>query len=321
MERDDRAALASFVVGAIRSRRCRRYARRRGRASRACETTRGRRRGASDRWRRTHRRWRDCGDAAWRAGRVGRAHRVASRLSRRFTFACRSAIAIACSGSRRRRPSSESRRGRAFAFGVRRSVSPRGEGPAFGEKVRARMLSALEQSGGAWLPTILPDAAPPDVAREARDLPRAARRRRRAARGSSRLSSAAARRDTVRARGRHRERASCDALIAQGWRPARLGVHDPSLRDRRHRRRCRLPQPAHASPESRLMADDCLFCRIVPTGDSGAARLLDGRALRRLSRHQSAGADARCRRSARTRSIAQRSERRGDARSTLARGK
>ena len=45
------------------------------------------------------------------------------------------------------------------------SVSPRGEGAAFGEKVRARMMSALEQSGGAWLPAILPDAALSDVAR------------------------------------------------------------------------------------------------------------------------------------------------------------
>ena len=33
-----------------------------------------------------------------------------------------------------------------------RSVSPRGEGSAFAEKVRARMVGALEQSGSAWLP-------------------------------------------------------------------------------------------------------------------------------------------------------------------------
>ena len=43
------------------------------------------------------------------------------------------------------------------------SVSPRGEGPAFAEKVRARMIGALEQSGGAWLPEILPDASPEGV--------------------------------------------------------------------------------------------------------------------------------------------------------------
>jgi 16S rRNA (uracil1498-N3)-methyltransferase len=39
-----------------------------------------------------------------------------------------------------------------------RSVSPRGEGEKFREKVRARMISALEQSGGAWLPDIGEDA-------------------------------------------------------------------------------------------------------------------------------------------------------------------
>ncbi len=38
------------------------------------------------------------------------------------------------------------------------SVSPRGEGPAFAEKVRTRMISAIEQSGGAWLPRALPNA-------------------------------------------------------------------------------------------------------------------------------------------------------------------
>jgi len=35
-----------------------------------------------------------------------------------------------------------------------RSVSPRGEGEKFRAKVRSRMQSALEQSGGAWLPEV-----------------------------------------------------------------------------------------------------------------------------------------------------------------------
>jgi 16S rRNA (uracil1498-N3)-methyltransferase len=35
-----------------------------------------------------------------------------------------------------------------------RSVSPRGEGEPFREKLRLRMISALEQSGGAWLPAM-----------------------------------------------------------------------------------------------------------------------------------------------------------------------
>lgn len=41
-----------------------------------------------------------------------------------------------------------------------RSVSPRGEGMTFQGKVRARMVSAMEQSGAAWLPTLYPDARP-----------------------------------------------------------------------------------------------------------------------------------------------------------------
>jgi 16S rRNA (uracil1498-N3)-methyltransferase len=39
-----------------------------------------------------------------------------------------------------------------------RSVTPRGEGTAFQAKIRARMIAALEQSGGAWLPAMYPDA-------------------------------------------------------------------------------------------------------------------------------------------------------------------
>jgi 16S rRNA (uracil1498-N3)-methyltransferase len=39
-------------------------------------------------------------------------------------------------------------------FARSRSVVPRGEGEAFRAKVRARMVAALEQSGGAWLPEI-----------------------------------------------------------------------------------------------------------------------------------------------------------------------
>ncbi len=39
-----------------------------------------------------------------------------------------------------------------------RSVSPRGEGEAFARKVRARMIGALEQSGGAWLPVVHDEA-------------------------------------------------------------------------------------------------------------------------------------------------------------------
>src|SRR6185436_516200 len=39
-------------------------------------------------------------------------------------------------------------------FARSRSVSPRGEGEKFREKVRARMQGALEQSGSCWMPDI-----------------------------------------------------------------------------------------------------------------------------------------------------------------------
>ncbi len=39
-----------------------------------------------------------------------------------------------------------------------RDVSPRGEGITFNAKVRARMIAALTQSGGAWLPVMHPEA-------------------------------------------------------------------------------------------------------------------------------------------------------------------
>jgi 16S rRNA (uracil1498-N3)-methyltransferase len=40
-----------------------------------------------------------------------------------------------------------------------KSVMPRGDGPTFQRKVRARMTSALIQSGGAWLPDVFPEAS------------------------------------------------------------------------------------------------------------------------------------------------------------------
>jgi 16S rRNA (uracil1498-N3)-methyltransferase len=39
-----------------------------------------------------------------------------------------------------------------------KSVSPRGEGPMFQQKLRARMMSALLQSQGAWMPETFPSA-------------------------------------------------------------------------------------------------------------------------------------------------------------------
>jgi 16S rRNA (uracil1498-N3)-methyltransferase len=41
-----------------------------------------------------------------------------------------------------------------------RSVSPRGDGPTFRNKVRSRMIAALLQSRSGWLPEIFPEATP-----------------------------------------------------------------------------------------------------------------------------------------------------------------
>jgi 16S rRNA (uracil1498-N3)-methyltransferase len=47
---------------------------------------------------------------------------------------------------------------RPVQFRRSRSVAARGEGPMFTQKVAARMRSAMEQSGNAWLPAIFPEA-------------------------------------------------------------------------------------------------------------------------------------------------------------------
>ncbi len=47
---------------------------------------------------------------------------------------------------------------RPVMFRRSKHVTPRGEGPQFHQKARARMLAALEQSGGAWVPAMYPEA-------------------------------------------------------------------------------------------------------------------------------------------------------------------
>jgi 16S rRNA (uracil1498-N3)-methyltransferase len=56
---------------------------------------------------------------------------------------------------------------RAVLWERSRGVSPRGEGEVFHAKIRARMVAALTQSGGAWLPAIFPDTDAQDVIRAA----------------------------------------------------------------------------------------------------------------------------------------------------------
>lgn len=47
---------------------------------------------------------------------------------------------------------------RPVVFRRSKHVTPRGEGTTFHQKARARMVAALEQSGGAWLPAMYPEA-------------------------------------------------------------------------------------------------------------------------------------------------------------------
>lgn len=47
---------------------------------------------------------------------------------------------------------------RPVMFKRSKHVNPRGEGPVFQQKTRARMVNALEQCGGTWLPTMYPEA-------------------------------------------------------------------------------------------------------------------------------------------------------------------
>ena len=51
-----------------------------------------------------------------------------------------------------------------------RSVSPRGEGDAFREKTRLRMIGALEQSGSAWMPDCAPESSLDEALRSASGL-------------------------------------------------------------------------------------------------------------------------------------------------------
>ena len=52
---------------------------------------------------------------------------------------------------------------RSVVYTRSRSVMPRGEGDAFREKLRLRMIAALQQSGGAWLPQLLAEAEAPTI--------------------------------------------------------------------------------------------------------------------------------------------------------------
>jgi 16S rRNA (uracil1498-N3)-methyltransferase len=105
-------------------------------------------------------------------------------------------------------------------FSRSRSVVPRGEGEAFAAKVRARMISALEQSGGAWLPEVRRELPLADALSTIR-----APTRYLLDRGGSRVDSGVAQKGVAVAFGpeggivleEH------ELLRGSGWRPAGLG--------------------------------------------------------------------------------------------------
>jgi 16S rRNA (uracil1498-N3)-methyltransferase len=111
---------------------------------------------------------------------------------------------------------------RAVHFRRSASVSPRGEGEAFKGKLRARMIAALEQSNGAWLPRIEAEVAIGDVAQ-----PTAGSRILLEGAGEPLATVAAG------ARGAHVligpeggiEPAEMEQLTRGGWRAARLGIN------------------------------------------------------------------------------------------------
>jgi 16S rRNA (uracil1498-N3)-methyltransferase len=106
-------------------------------------------------------------------------------------------------------------------FARSRSVSPRGEGVKFAEKVAARMRSALEQSGGAWMPTIVGEHDAQDAFR---DVGRTGAKALLDIAGGplSTLATSSAFALAVGPEG-GLESEERDAAIESGWRPATIG--------------------------------------------------------------------------------------------------
>jgi 16S rRNA (uracil1498-N3)-methyltransferase len=108
-----------------------------------------------------------------------------------------------------------------IAFRRSMSVNPRGDGPQFAKKLRSRMVAALEQSGGAWLPEIRPEAHPEELHSDGRLV-----RLVLDPRGAPLLAIVplGARREAMILLGPEGgiEPDEMKHLMASGWRPARL---------------------------------------------------------------------------------------------------
>jgi 16S rRNA (uracil1498-N3)-methyltransferase len=111
---------------------------------------------------------------------------------------------------------------RPVVFARSRSVSPRGEGEAFGARVRARMISALEQSGGAWLPALHAEVDVTSAARAGADT---ARYLLDASGGPFDASAAAGGASVILGPEGGLEDAERAALVAAGWQPVALAAN------------------------------------------------------------------------------------------------
>lgn len=107
-------------------------------------------------------------------------------------------------------------------FARSRSVSPRGEGQAFADKVRRRMIAALEQSAGAWLPAVEQELAVDEAAVRFGDAVRLVLDA--AGEPAPRLLGDAPDRDVALAVGPEGgfEADEVDRFRSAGWRPAAL---------------------------------------------------------------------------------------------------
>lgn len=101
-----------------------------------------------------------------------------------------------------------------------RSVTPRGEGDAFAARVRARMIGALEQSAGAWLPDVRHELPVPGAALAAPSLDRFVLDR-----DAAPLARHSPRADAAIALGPEggMQAAELRAFLDHGWRAASLG--------------------------------------------------------------------------------------------------
>ena len=196
-----------------------------------------------------------CASRKSHARRGGRRRARARRAAAGAPARARSPTASACCGSPRRRRSSASRAGGRCSGAARGACRRAARASAFQAKVRARMVAALEQSGGAWLPDAASGrAARARAARAARrrhalvlDPDGAPLRRVRVARARS-TSPSGPRAGSSRASSRRCERRRLPSRAPAGQHPA--------LRDRRrssalaHRPRAARPRRPSDRPRS-----------------------------------------------------------------------